>query len=824
MPTLPKDLRYAFRSLMRTPGFAAIAILTLALGIGANTAIFSIIDSVLLRPLPYPNPDRLARLFETEAAPGHYPFAGPDFMDWRAQNHTFEDMALFGWPSDINLSENGRPDHVAGIGTQANFFRVMGVTPLLGRAFADGEDQPGKNRVVVLSHALWRTRFASDPKIVGRTLDLNARKYTVVGVMPDSFRFPSRAELWTPLELDAKGLRTRGSHWLNAVGRMKPGVSVKTAQADLAVIAANLEKTYPDSNDKVGAAVEDMRENLVGNSRKAMMMMLAAVALVLLIACANVANLLLSRAVTRQKEMAVRSALGAGRGRLVRQLLTESMLLAMSGGALGVALAWALVRSFAAAQSFALPRYNALEINFTVLAFAFLLAALTGALFGIVPALQTSRPNLHEELKGGAGSSISPSRRRRWMSNALVVGEVALSLLLLVSAGMLLKDFTRLRYMDFGVRTEGVWTASVQLPQANYKGGPEQFRFAETLRRQVAGMGGVVSVAMTDRLPLEGGSNYYVSIRGQADRSRSGILVENHSVSPDYFKVMGIRLLEGRTVTQAETEAVVESVKRIRALYEGNQRPPAEATNGIVVPVVINQTMVRTFWPNRSALGEMFSNGGPNGPWRQVVGVVSDVRQWGLTEKPKPEAYDPYTGDSRPLLVVRSALPPTALAAGVRRELARVDGSLPLISPRTMDEVAADSVRNQRFLSLLVGSFAALAALLAAVGMYGVLSYAVTQRTREIGIRLSLGATRERVLGQIVKDGMILAAAGFVIGVASALATGKLLANLLNEVRPGDPAVYIATGTLLAAVALTACWLPARRAARLDPMTALRYE
>jgi len=823
MPTLFCDLRYAFRNLRNAPGFAVVAALTLAIGIGANTAIFSIIDAVLLRPLPYRNSSQLVRLNETESAPGRYPFAGPDFVDWKAQNSTFQDMTLFGWPQAMNLSSEGRPEHVLALPTAANFFSLLGADPLLGRTWAKGEDQPGKDGVLILSYGLWKSRFAGDPRTVGQLIELNARKYTIVGVMPASFHFPWNSQAWIPLLMDSKSLGQRGSHWANAIGRMKPGVMLKAAQADLKLIASRLEKQYPNSNDKVGAAVTLLRDDMVGDSRRSLFMLLTAVGLVLLIACANVANLLLSRAMARQKEVAIRSALGASRVRLLRQLLTESLLLSLAGGGFGLLVAWGSVALFSSAKSYSLPQFNAVQVNAVVLGFTFALAIATGVLFGVFPALQTSRPDLHEELKGGAGSSISPGRRRRFTSNALVVAEIALSLILLVSAGLLLKDFSHLRSLDIGVRRDGVWTAAVQLPEANYKTDRQQYDFSQALLERSRRIGGVDSVALSDHLPLEGGSNYYVKLRGQTSEM-SNQLVESHAVSPEYFRAMGVRLLQGRLFTPADIEKAMALDSRLRPFYESNREPPADQTNSMAYPCVINESMARFFWKDQNPLGKMFSQGNDNGPWKQVIGVVNDVRQWGLTQKPLPEAYDAFGSGSRQFLILHTSLPVSGVTAQVRRALEQIDPSLPLYSVRSMDEVAASQAQGQQFLSLLVGSFAGLAALLAAIGIYGVLSYLVTQRTREIGIRMSLGASRGRVLGQVLREGMILALVGLAVGIAGALAAGRILANLLYEVKPGDPVIFITTAGLLAAVALVACYLPARRAARLEPMNALRYE
>jgi predicted permease len=570
--------------------------------------------------------------------------------------------------------------------------------------------------------------------------------------------------------------------------------------------------------------VTPLHEDLVGKSRDSLLLMLWAVGLVLLIACANVANLLLSRAVGRQKEMAVRSALGAGRGSLVGQLLTESLVLATVGGSLGLFLGWGLVKVFAQAKSAGLPQFAVIQLDGTVLGFTCALALVTGIVFGIYPAFQTSRPDLHEELKGGAGSSVSPSRGRRFTSNALVVAEFAISLLLLASAGVLLKDFLRLSNTNIGINPEGLWSAAVRLPDAKYKDDSQRLAFSDSLAAKAAAIPGVKAALVTDRMPLEGGSNYYIHIRGQVFRPMSGPLVERHSVTPGYFEALGIRLVRGRTLTSADTQTWLGMMDRIRQMREAKSQPSAELTNAIVFPTVINVTMAKAFWPDRDPIGQMYSAGSQNGPWRQVVGVVTDVRQRGLANPPAPEAYDVFDGDSGFYLVLRTPLAPSSLTAEVRRRLAQLDASLPLYAVRTMEDVIAENAQGKRFLSLLIGCFAALAALLAAIGIYGVLSYMVTQRTREIGIRIALGASRSRVLGEVLRDGALLAVAGLAVGIGGALASGKLLASVLEDVHPSDPTVLAGTAGLLALVAFAACYIPAHRAARLDPMSALRHE
>jgi putative ABC transport system permease protein len=624
--------------------------------------------------------------------------------------------------------------------------------------------------------------------------------------------------------MDSKSLGHRGSHQFLAIGRLKPGVSLRQAQSEMSVIASRLEKQFPDSNYKVNASLVNLHEDIVGESRSSLLMMLWAVVLVLLIACANIANLLLSRAVARQKEMAIRGALGAGRTRLVRQVLTESLLLAGAGAIAGVVLAWGGVRVITSLKHLGLPSANVININPAVLAFTLILALLTGVLFGIIPALQISHPGFYEELKGGAGSAVSPGRKRRSVSDALVIAEVGLSLLLLVSAGLLLKDFIRLRSNNIGVRPEGVWTAAISLPQAKYKEDQQQFSFDQNLLEKVQSIPGVQSAALSNRMPLEGGSNGYVALRGKPFQPMSGPLVETHAISPDYLKAMGIPVLQGRTFTAADVTSVFAIDERETQLAKANNKMSPQESNAIVTPAIVNKAMVREFWPDQNPLGQMFSYGDKDGPWLQVIGVTDDVKQWSITHAPVPEAYQPFDGSSFLFVVVHTSSPSLDVSSEVRRAVAQVDSTLPLYSIRTMNDVIAEHASGQQFLALLLGLFSGLALLLAAVGIYGVLSYLVTQRTREIGIRMSLGASRSNVLSLVLKHGMRLAGLGFAAGLVAALVAGRLLSGLLHEVHPTDPAIMFMTAVSLAAVALAACYLPARRAARVDPMVALRHE
>jgi putative ABC transport system permease protein len=657
-------------------------------------------------------------------------------------------------------------------------------------------------------------------------LELDASKYRIIGVMQAGFNYPFRTQLWVPMDMSEKGLGQRGGGSYNAIGRMKPGVTVEKARADVSLIAAQLERAYPKSNYKVGAIVIPLQSELVGGARNSLLMMLAAVGLVLLIACVNVANLLLSRAMARQKEMAVRSALGASRSRILRQLLTESLFLSFFGGALGLLLGWWLIDMVPKIESFSLPDFNPIQLNSSVLAFTFVLAVATGVLFGLAPALQTARRDPHEELKGGAGSVLSPSRHRRLLMNALVAGEIALSMLLLIPTGLLLKDFVRVRSVDIGVRRDGIWTGSIHLPEATYKTVPQRDGFAQRLLEQARRIPGVKTASLSDLLPLEGGNNYYIRVRGRVTKLMSGPLVENHAITPEYFHAIGIPLLKGRLFTAADVQRTMNLDVLWMEAFKNGQDLPAEKLNLMVYPTVVNETMVRTFWPGENPLGKMFArgDGGDGGPWRQVIGVVGDVRQHGILEKPWPEAYDAMNASGGFFLHLHTSVPPGNITPVVQRALAKIDSSLALARTRTMEDVVADNVSSQRFLSSLAGCFAAIAALLAAIGIYGVLSYVVTQRTREIGIRISLGATRMRVLSEFLREGMGMALAGFAAGIAGAFAAGRIMESLLHDVRSSDPSVFVAATALLALVTFLACLFPAHRATKLDPARALRQE
>ena len=543
MESLLYDIKFSARMLLKTPAFTVVVILTLALGIGANTAIFSVINAVLLRPLPFREPDRLVQLWETEAAPGTYPFAGPDYLDWQAQNHTLEATSLYTWGRLFNASGTGQPEPVLALSTQANFFSVLGVQPLLGRNLAPGEDQAGKNHVALLSYGLWQRRFSGNPGALRAPINLDSEPYTIIGILPRGFQFPSRTEVWIPFDMSPANFGSRGNHNFRALGRLKSGVTLEQAQADLTLVARNLERQFPDSNEKVGATVLSIKDQITASSREQLVILLGAVALVLLVACANIANLLLARAARRQREMAVRAVLGASRWRVVRQLLTESLLLSFMGALVGLLLSWWGVHLLQSVQRLPLPRENAIRIDLPVLFFTIVVCILVGILFGLAPALQAANWNLSEELKTSEKSTAGPAGRRRLLRDVLVVGELALSLALLVGAGLLLRTFARLRNAEIGVRSEHVLTMGINLPDKSYTTPAAQRRFFDRLLERLQQNPALQAVSLSTQLPLEGGSNGYIRVPGRDDPALKNQLVEYNSITAEYFRALGIPFL-----------------------------------------------------------------------------------------------------------------------------------------------------------------------------------------------------------------------------------------------------------------------------------------
>ena len=815
-----QDLRYAARAFLRNPGFALIAILTLALGIGANTAIFSVVHSTLLEPLPFHHPEQLVELRQTEAAPGDYPLTGEDYLDWRAQNSTFTDMSLYAWPSGTNARGPDAPEAVSVISTQANFFPLLGVAPQLGRVFAKGEDSKGANRVVLLSNAYWKTHFGGRTDALGQTLELNAATYTVIGVLPAWYRVPAAADLWVPLDMSLENLGKRGSHSWRAIGRMKPGITLEQARADLRTIAERLEKQFPNTNDHVDAVVIPMREQLVGGFRDQLWIMFGAVGFVLLIACANVANLLLVRSTSRRREIAVRVALGAGRARLLRQLLTESLLLSLIGGAAGVLVANTSVTLLRSELAHVLPQPNPFGVGFVPLFFTFLTCLAAGVLFGLAPALQSSSINSGDALKSKGSLQSGTSRRGSWIRNTLVAGEIALSLALLTGAGLLLRTFENLRSTSIGIQPDHVLAATVKLPTARYKTLDVEWAFYKQLLEKLNGAPGIRSVALASKLPLQGGTNGSIEVPGKTPLP---VLVEHSSVTPGYFRAMGIPLLAGRDLTDSDLEDTAKLL-RAAALWKSDEEYKAGVTNN-VLPALINQTMARTFWPNEDAMDKVFVHGFNF----RVVGIVGDVNQGNLRDAAMPETYEglpmqvsisgwPFS------IVVRSSGPPESEIGEVRAAVESLDRSLALFRVRTMFQIIAESMTTTQYETVLLLSMAGLALLLAAVGTYGVMSYVVGQRTNEIGVRMALGARPKEILGMVLRQAFLLVAVGIVVGWAGAAGGAKAMQSLLFHVPAFDPVTYAAVSGILAVVALAACWIPVLRAMRVDPMIALRDE
>jgi putative ABC transport system permease protein len=820
---LAQDVRYATRILRKSPGFSAVAILTLALGIGANTAIFSVVNATLLKPLPFRNPEKIVALWQTESAPGSFPLSGADYLDWKSQNHTFEDMALFSWPSNSNVTAGSSPEGATVVQTEANFFSLLGVNPQIGRNFAAGEDQKGGSKVAILSHALWKSRFAASNDVLGKPISLNGEAYTLIGVMPAWYRTPGDAEVWVPLDMSRENLGERGNHSWKAIGRLKQGIVLEQARFDLKTIAASYEKQFPATNRGVSAIVTPMREDLIGDFSTQILILFGAVGLVLLIACANVANLLLARSTSRLREIGVRSALGAGRGRLVRQLLTESVLLSLIGGALGVAIAFAGVAALRAQLSDTIPEPNPVAVDFAPLFFTFLVCIAVGILFGLAPAVQSSSLDCGQALKSKGVAGAFVTRRSHWLRNFLVAGEIALSLALLAGAGLLLRTFVHLRSTDIGIRGENVLTATVRLPLKQYTNLDQGALFYDRLIEKLQAAPGVRSAAITTKLPLQGGTNGYIQVPGIQMERESGPLIEFSSVSQNYFLSMGIPLLQGREFIPDD---FVVTANLIREAMTAKTSADAKViASRYVLPAVINRTMAQTFWPKESPIGKIYFN------WAQfrVVGVVGDVNQMRLRERVMPEAYNTLPWEfgvpTRPFsIVVQTTAAPKTMTNTLRSVVQSLDPNLALFRSRTMPEILSESMQDTSYEAALLGAMAVLALILASVGTYGVMSYVVGQRTNEIGIRMALGARPTEILSMIAREMFSVVGAGIVLGFVGALIGAKVMKDLLVGVAPFDPLTYAGVSLLLAVVAFAACYVPVRRAMRVDPVLALRYE
>jgi putative ABC transport system permease protein len=807
MEILRQDLRYAFRRLLKSPGFTIIAVVTLALGIGANSAIFSVINGVLLRPLPYSEPGRLVGLFHLFDG-DRDTMSGPNFFDVKALSRTLSDVAAIS-RSRVILTGRGEPVRLDGAEVSGSLFSVLGVPALLGRTLRPDDNQPGANRhVVVLSYGLWQQRFGSDPNMIGGKIMLDGVATEVVGVMPKGFTYPAGRALWTPLEYNENFTSKQRSAWyLTAIGRARPGVSLDQVSSEVALIGKQLAAKYPDSNQGLDFAAAPLLEAMVGDVREAMLILLGAVGFVLLIACVNVANLLLARAATRESEMTVRTALGAGRGRLVRQLLTESVLLSFFGAGLGLLLAVWGVDMLIGLQPQGVPRLDNVRIDATVAAFTLVLASGAAVLFGLVPALQTTRGSIAGGLKE-AGRSALTSRSGSRVRSALVVSEIALAVMLLAGAGLLIRSFTRLASVDPGFRVEPALTFEVTLPEARYEKEPQQVAYFDQLMPKLRGIPGVQSAGAVVSLPLSGSSivlNFEIAGRPPLPPSQQPAM-QVRVATPDYFQTVGIPLKRGREFTEQDREGA----------------PPV---------VLITESAAKQYFPNEEPLGKKITLGWGRGPGTpraggEVVGVIGDVKDAGLHEADPPQIYLPYR--QWPLqsmaVVLKTSIRPERVADAARREVYSVDANIPVGNVRTLQQVVERSISQPRFYMTLLTIFASLALVLAAIGTFGVLSYAVAQRSREIGIRMALGAQERTVIGLIVRHAMILAAGGVTVGVTAAWFLSKLLATFLFATDPRDPGTFAAVSLTLGLVALLASYLPARRATKIDPVVALRSE
>ncbi|QSQ26779.1 ABC transporter permease [Pyxidicoccus parkwayensis] len=807
MDTVGQDLLQAFRKLRKSPGFLCVAVLTLSLGLGANTAIFSVVNAVLLRALPMADADALVRVFHEASRGDTMPSSGVDYLDMQAQNHSFSGMTGVDG-TDISLTgPEGAPERLQGAQVTAGFFHVMGVQPLLGRGFQADEDQPGKSKVVVLGHSLWKRRYGGDAGIVGRTLTVNGEPYTVVGVARPGFVFPDQAQLWIPLTWEGSNIdpTNRGAHFLSAYGRLKPGVTLEQAGADLLALSKRLQEQFPQYNTGVTTHLKPLHEELVGNVEPALLMLLGAVGVVLLIACANLSNLLLARSVSREGEISVRLALGASRGRIIRQLLMESLVLALLGAGGGLLLAaWGLDLLVALGPR-DIPRLAEVSLDGGVLAFTFILGLATSFLFGLVPALQTSRVELQRVLRESGKGGGGRGHRTRHL---LIVTETALAVVLLVGAGLLMKSFLRLQQVDPGFKADHVLALDLALPESTYPwASPAVQTFYDTLLERVRGLPGVKQAGAAFQLPLAGGSvdSTIRDLSRPPPEPGHEDIAEVRVITPGVLETLRIPLVRGRLFTDRDG---MEKGSRV---------------------VLVNEEAARRLWPGEDPIGrtvEIGANFGNGLLGGQVVGVVGSVRHDGIAKEPSPEVYAPFP-EARPnmmRLVVLTEGEPLSLASRVRDEVHALDRDVPVANVRDMEAVVSNAVAQPRFYMLLVGVFAGVALLLAALGIYGVVTHAVTHRTRELGIRMALGADRQQVVGLVLSQYVRLTGTGLMLGVGLAFVASRMLGSLLYGVERTDPLTYVGVVAVLGGVAILASLLPAYRATRIDPIIALRHE
>ncbi|HEV2489586.1 MAG TPA: ABC transporter permease [Candidatus Acidoferrales bacterium] len=826
LENLLQDIRFGLRMLRKSPGFTAVAVLTLALGIGANTAIFSVIDAVLIRPLPFQDPDRVVQILETAAGLPYVSASGEDYFDWESQNHTLEASSITTWTQDYNASGAGQPERVTAIRAEANFFSVIGAQPLIGRGFAPGEDQEGKDHVAVVSYGFWQRHFAGNADALGKSLELNSQPYIIVGVMPRWFNYPQATDVWIPIDKTVKGTSARGNYSFRVIGRLKPRVSVEQAQADLSAISSRLTQLYPDTNKDRSARVVPLKTRITQDSRPQLLILLGAVGLVLLVACANVANLLLARAARREREMVLRGALGASRSRIVRQLLTESVLLSLGGALLGLLGASWCVNLADSIASLPVPRANPIQLNFSVLSFTIAVTLFVGILFGFAPALAFSRVNLAQALRESSRSVSSASGWRRHMRDALVVTEIAISLALLIGAGLLLRTFARMRTAEIGVIPENVLTMAVILPESKYPQLPQRRAFYDQLISRIQSSPGITAAAVVQTLPLEGDHTWGGYPEGAPDWRSSLVQLNVDFVTPDYFRVLGIPFRAGRNFTPQDFDRALTVSAQFSDYLKKNPNFVFGERREFLCSAILSRAAAQALWPNQDPIGRIFVSG--NIPV-QVVGVVGDVKEGSIRDAALPQAYFPLTQElDNPFyperIVVKREMPNQSALALIRSSLDQLDSTLPLFSVRTMQQVIAEDMQDTSLQTVLLGVFAAVALILAAIGIYGVMSYVVEQRTHEIGIRVALGARRLDVLRLILGRGARLTFAGIAIGLFLAFALTRLMAKLLYGVTATDPLTFTSVALLLIVVALAACYIPARRAMRVDPMVALRYE